>query len=206
MASKNGEPKSAPADKKDSTGIVLTIIVIGVIAALGFFFITMKKGLTKIELKANHAQISSNSAKDEVRELLSFVKQNSENGEVYENLAQNNILKGKDLKSTLKVPTYLICGDDEQSTVIKFHPSGYFMLWSETKDNLKLVDDHTKAETAYFKISGDELTLLLFDKGSSYTEKAKVLKTDKNKVVTQLSFSQTSFSRDNCHADLLLTN
>lgn len=173
---------------------------------MGYLVVDLKKKLSDVKIQSESASLASSSVRQEVLEMLQFLMQESSNGKVYENLAENKILKGESITEAMKAPTYYLCANDKFSTIIKFHPSGYFMLWSDTKENLKIITDHSKAETAYYFIDGKKMNVLLFDQGESILDSVTGIKTDKNNVITELSFSKTKFSRKNCPEDINLIN
>lgn len=202
------ENKAPVAKKKktESSNIFLSVALLLIIGVMGYLVVDLKKKLSDVKIQSESASLASSSVRQEVLEMLQFLKQDSSNGKVHENLAENKILKGKSITETMKAPTYHLCANDKFATIIKFHPSGYFMLWSETKENLKIITDHSKAETAYYFIDGKKMNVLLFDQGESILDSVTGIKTDKNNVITELSFSKTKFSRKNCPEDINLIN
>lgn len=201
MAAKK-DTKTLPKKSQFTTFAILGLIIIS--GLLFYMFLDLSKSHFQLRSEFEKQDMSSASGKEEIKNILYFIEHESRYGKVYEKLVNNLIIKGKSITEGMKPATHIFCGDDKISTVIKFHPAGFFMLWSETEVDPKIIDDPTKAETAYFYIKDKTLTTLIFDEGKTYLEKATNLKTNKFNVIESFTLSNTNFSYDNCSKEILL--
>lgn len=196
------------ADKKPKakvSGSFITLALMGVVLIVGMLFYMINDLNKKVEkLSEEFAKIdmNSNSAKEEMKNILYYIENESSYGKVYEKLLNNIVTRGKNITDGIKPPTDFLCGDDKLNSVLQFHPSGFVMVWSDEEMSLKYVRDFTKADTGYFYITKDKkMKFLLFDNGKTILQEAKNIKTNKYNVIRSFTLGSTNISYENCPPD-----
>lgn len=199
------DSKSKKVKTPKSSSQFVTISLLGLLVVVGIlFYMVVDLSNALFELRKDFASkdMSSETSKEEIKNLVLFIEHESRYGKVYEKLVNNIATKGKSITEGMKAPTDYLCGNDKLATILKFHPAGFLMLWSETQVDVNIVRDATKAETAYYYIDGKKMHLLLFDEGKTILQEAKDIKTDKYNVIRSFSLGNVKVSFENCPEEL----